>query len=79
SEISTSIESDKKIQISLKSELDPAIYSIPLTLKTYLPSNWKNVELGNSGEKIEIKEDEKGKYISYNLQLGNSIEFNRVD
>ena len=79
SEISTSIESDKKIQISLKSELDPSLYNIPLTLKTYLPSNWKNIELGSSGEKVEMKEDEKGKYISYNLQLGNSIEFNRVD
>ncbi|MFT7427198.1 MAG: peptidoglycan/xylan/chitin deacetylase (PgdA/CDA1 family), partial [Algoriphagus sp.] len=37
--VKSSLENGK-ITISLNSDLDPSIYSVPLTIKTYIPANW---------------------------------------
>ena len=56
-----------KIKIRLSHDLDPELYNLPLTLKTYVPSNWKPVEV-SQGEKNwlpNIETDEFGSYINY--------------
>ncbi len=62
---------DETIVLSLSSDLDPAIYDVPLSFKTYIPGNWEKVEV-KKGENIvlkglDIQRDEKGSYILYDL------------
>ncbi|MEL4455665.1 polysaccharide deacetylase family protein [Lutimonas vermicola] len=62
---------DETIVLSLSSDLDPAIYDVPLSFKTYIPGNWKKVEV-KKGENIvlkglDIQRDEKGSYILYDM------------
>lgn len=67
----TSTVEDQQITISLTSELDPEIYTIPLTIKTYIPEDWKQAKI--NGEKdLEIKEDESGRYVLFPLTLAES-------
>ena len=57
-----------KIKIRLSHDLDKELYEHPLTLKTYVPSNWESVEV-SQGEKWwlqNIETDEFGNYINYN-------------
>lgn len=64
----TSTIEDQQITISLTSELDPEIYTIPLTIKTYIPEDWKQAKI-NGEEDLEIKEDESGRYVLFPLTL----------
>jgi hypothetical protein len=43
------------------------MYNLPLTLKTYIPSGWKNVSVGQGKQKTTAtpKTDEKGSYVLY--------------
>ena len=57
-----------KIKIHLSHDLDKELYEHPLTLKTYVPSNWESVEV-SQGDKSwlqNIETDEFGNYINYN-------------
>ena len=59
------------ITITLNSELDPMVYSVPLTIKTYLPKNW--TEAKNSNQKnLEILEDTNGSYVLLSMTLSES-------
>jgi hypothetical protein len=60
-------EKDNKITVHLTHSLDKAMYTIPLTLKTYVSSNWKTVKVkqGDTEQQIHPKEDEKGAYVLY--------------
>lgn len=73
SQVKSSIE-DGTISISLESELDPSVYSVPLTVKTYIPENWKQAKNSNQ-EPLEIKSDSKGKYVMFPLKLSESSTF----
>lgn len=56
-----------RIIITLTHSLDTAFYHLPLTLKTYVPADWKNVrivQLNHAHTEI-VREDEKGAYILY--------------
>ena len=64
----TSTVEDQQITISLSSELDPEIYTIPLTIKAYIPEDWKQAKI-NGEEDLEIKEDESGRYVLFPLAL----------
>lgn len=66
-EVESSYEKGK-ITISLKSELDPEIYSVPLTIKTYLPEDW-NEPKKEGKENLEILKDSKGNYVLTTLSL----------
>ncbi|WP_297335328.1 polysaccharide deacetylase family protein [Algoriphagus sp.] len=63
---------ETQIQIRFKSDLDPSIYQVPLTLKTYLPNEWDQPKINQGGEKIEFQrsQDEKGDFILYEAFLG---------
>ena len=58
---------DGKITVTLKHSLDTTMYRVPLTLKTYLPSNWKNIQVKQGSDKktLRPKEDKKGSYVLY--------------
>jgi len=68
--MNASIHADEKsthIVVHLQHSLDSRTYNIPLTLKTYLPRTWNEVEVkqGNAKRQVTKGEDAKGKYILY--------------
>ena len=56
-----------KIVVTLTHSLDKTMYNIPLTVKTYISSTWKQASLkqGKHEQNAEIKQDNKGSYIQY--------------
>ncbi|HTR29342.1 MAG TPA: polysaccharide deacetylase family protein [Puia sp.] len=57
---------DGSIGVSLKCSLDPAMYGLPLTLKTYIPPDWKTVRVGET--KTDPHHDATGAYVLYQLK-----------
>lgn len=72
-QIESSLENDK-ITISLNSELDPLVYSVPLTIKTYIPERWKQAKNRNQ-ENLEILEDSIGRYVLFPMALSETQSF----
>jgi peptidoglycan/xylan/chitin deacetylase (PgdA/CDA1 family) len=63
-------KNEDQISVQLKHDLDPSLYDLPLTLKTYIPVNWKSVEC-RQGENMEIlksSRDQNGYFIQYRAQ-----------
>ena len=58
-----------KIMVTLNHPLDKSMYNIPLTLKTYVPSNWKqtNIKQGKHNQQANLEKDDKGSYIQYQV------------
>lgn len=56
-----------KIIITLSHPLDKTMYTVPLTLKTYIPAAWKQatVKQGTKLNNINAERDEKGAYVVY--------------
>lgn len=67
-QIQSTVEGNE-ISLSFSSELDPEVYSVPLTLKTYVPKTWKSVEVtqGDNQKTSQIQTDEKGNFIIYEV------------
>jgi len=66
----TKIESELTgniIKINLSSTLDPNVYDVPITLKTYIPKNWKNVSINKDQSNYEIQKDALGNYVTYSI------------
>jgi peptidoglycan/xylan/chitin deacetylase (PgdA/CDA1 family) len=60
-------EQDGKISVELSHSLDKNMYDLPLTLKTYVNSEWKNVQV-KQGEKVSsatTSSDDEGTFIIY--------------
>jgi hypothetical protein len=70
SQISSKLENGE-ISVSLQSELDASVYSVPLTIKTYIPEDWKEAKTNKQGT-LEIHQDEKGKFVLYPLSLAEA-------
>ncbi len=67
-----SVTTDKKgdrIIVHLQHSLDANTYNIPLTLKTYVPDEWKKVEVKQNGfqKQFQAQKDSKGNYILYTV------------
>jgi len=62
------------ITIELTHSLDKNVYDLPLTLKTYLPPDSKDIEVKQSGEIIEYQSDsdENGSFVIYRALPNNS-------
>jgi peptidoglycan/xylan/chitin deacetylase (PgdA/CDA1 family) len=64
------IKTVKKDMISLKldSDLDPYWYRQLLTMKTYIPTDWKSVTFvqGGKTETLEVQKDASGSFVQYN-------------
>ena len=59
--------SKNKIVVSLNHSLDKEQYDLPLTLKTYVPSQWKKVVVTqrNKQQHVQPQHDKDGMYILY--------------
>jgi len=72
----------EKIIISLNHSLDPDLYDLPLTLKTYVPSGWESIKV-TQGEKswfAGTARDEEGRYVRYQVvPNAETIVLTRVD
>lgn len=71
--VESSFENDKII-ITLNSDLDPLLYSVPLTIKTYIPEDWTQAKRSDQ-KPLVIQTDEKGKYVLFPLSLAESQTF----
>jgi peptidoglycan/xylan/chitin deacetylase (PgdA/CDA1 family) len=69
SRISAGEKSDV-ITITLTHSLDPTMYDLPLTLKTYVPAGWKKatVSQGSSSQHVDVQQDQNGTYVLYQLK-----------
>lgn len=56
-----------KITVKLSHSLDPKMYDLPMTLKTYVSPQWKNVLVKQHGkqQKVSPTKDSNGMYILY--------------
>jgi len=63
------------ITVSLSHSLDKKMYHLPLTLKTYVPSKWVevNIKNGETVSKVQTLQDEKGSYVLYQAYPDGSI------
>jgi peptidoglycan/xylan/chitin deacetylase (PgdA/CDA1 family) len=83
--MSASLKSDKeggKIRVTLTHSLDKNLYNIPLTLKTYVNSDWKEVKVTQGDQTLTYKPqtDERGAYILYPATPGDTaIEIASVE
>lgn len=62
-----SVGNSRKITVNISHSLDKAMYNIPLTLKTYVPSDWDEVQVKQGGNKKIILplRDDKGSFVLY--------------
>jgi peptidoglycan/xylan/chitin deacetylase (PgdA/CDA1 family) len=60
--------SGKAIKVNLSHPLNKAMYNVPLTLKTYVPSKWKTVKIkqGNKVQSVKVtSKGDTGAYVVY--------------
>jgi len=72
--ISTIVEDDI-IKVSISSELDPEVYDVPITLKTYVPKGWRTTMLHRKTKQenpltLVIQKDALGSYVLYSVSPG---------
>lgn len=68
--IVSSVVQDNTIVVNISSNLDPEIYDVPITLKTYVPKAWKTVLFNQNFKQenmlnLEVKKDILGSYVLY--------------
>lgn len=63
------------IVVRLQHSLDADTYNIPLTLKTYVPADWKKVDVrqDEAHQQIQSKTDGKGNYVLYRVKPNKGI------
>jgi peptidoglycan/xylan/chitin deacetylase (PgdA/CDA1 family) len=63
-------EKSGAISVTLTHSLDPTMYDLPLTLKTYVPAGWHKVTItqDKSTQQVAPKQDAKGTYVLYQLR-----------
>ncbi len=56
-----------KLAVNLTHTLDKKWYNLPLTLKTYVPANWKSVTVVQNAKKQQVtsSRDAKGTFVLY--------------
>ncbi len=70
-----------KIIVTLTHSLDKSIYDFPLTLKTYVPSKWKEVQVKQDTEikNYSTRNDTGGTYVLYQANpAGQPIELSEI-
>ena len=77
-----SVQDGDQINVKLTHSLDPALYDLPITLNTYVPSGWEIVKVRQGGKSwfAGIVRDESGRYVRYQAAPNaETIELIRVD
>ena len=73
--------SNSKVTVKVSHPLNKAFYTMPLTLKTYVPASWKKatVAQGSKKQTITTATDEKGTYVLYQANPnGLAVVLSRV-
>lgn len=65
--------SPKTITVTLTHSLDPNVYNLPLSVKTYVPSNWKRVRIvqGTTSTTSQQQHDTIGNFVMYEALPNN--------
>lgn len=63
---------DNQIDINVSCSLDPIVYDVPITLKTYVPEAWETATLHNNEnpddkQTLNVQKDAKGSYVLYSV------------
>jgi hypothetical protein len=67
----TSEQKGNKILVDVTHPLDTLQYDLPLTLKTYVPANWQDVQVEQGAKKqIQSQTDSLGTYVLYQAMPG---------
>jgi len=66
---------DGKIAVTLTHSLDKTMYCIPLTLKTYVPSKWKEVQVkqGDENKHFPTQRDAGGSFVVFQAIPNGSV------
>ena len=76
-----SVVQNDTIVVNISSDLDPEVYDVPITLKTYVPKAWKTTVLNHNQENplsLKIKKDDLGSYVLYTVIPGGDKVINSV-
>tara|TARA_R110000764_G_scaffold113711_2_gene200825 strand:- start:536 stop:1006 length:471 start_codon:yes stop_codon:yes gene_type:complete len=70
-----SVVRDDAIVVNISYDLDPEVYDVPITLKTYVPRAWKATVLhkktGQEAQlRLKIQKDALGSYVLYSVMPG---------
>ena len=76
--MNASLTADRKknsIEVKLSHSLDASNYNLPLTLKTYVPNEWKNALIvqGSRRQQVSTRKDKRGSYILYSANPNTDI------
>jgi peptidoglycan/xylan/chitin deacetylase (PgdA/CDA1 family) len=68
-------EGNDAITVTLTHTLNPEMYNLPLTLKTYVSPGWKQVTVkqDNKTQKVATAKDSKGSYVLYQARPNKGI------
>jgi hypothetical protein len=60
-------EKENTINITLTHSLDKTLYNLPLTLKSYVPKDWKEVltKQGTKEQRVQAQQDDNGMFVLY--------------
>ncbi len=69
--ISSAVQGDT-ILVNVSNDLDPNVYDVPITLKTYVPNTWKTALIEKTGKqedpaRIVVNKDTIGSYVLYSV------------
>jgi peptidoglycan/xylan/chitin deacetylase (PgdA/CDA1 family) len=67
-----SIVKENRINIKLSSDLNPKVYNVPITLKTYIPEDWNSVSINNDDVAHKMDSDSLGKYVTYSVRINEN-------
>ena len=74
SAVTSAVRGDS-IMVNITSALDPEVYDVPMTLKTYVPGRWKEAVLSKKAgqqQKLAVQKDSLGSYVLYPVKTGES-------
>jgi peptidoglycan/xylan/chitin deacetylase (PgdA/CDA1 family) len=75
----TSLRQGNKILVDVSHPLDPLQYDLPLTLKTYVPAGWKDVQVEQGSiQMVQTRTDNQGTYVLYRaIPGGGQVQLSR--
>jgi len=74
-------KTDNNIMVELTHSLDKSMYDIPLTMRTYVPAGWKQVQVkqGDKKQTVSAMTNAKGTFVLYQMQPNmDATELSRV-
>lgn len=68
----SSIVRNDTIVVNISSDLDPVVYDVPITLKTYIPATWSTTAINRNNKqenklRLKIQKDVLGFYVLYSV------------